>query len=1044
MDDIKEIQEIIFGIFSAKEIVDMSVCKVDTTKLTGPGSVYDSRMGCDMENNIPCVTCGANPKECPGHFGHIEFNEYIIHPLFYKQVVAFLRCFCIHCNRLLITEDQVSVCGLMRYKRERRFKKIMEKLEKVDICCHCSHPQPKITYSIADNTIAMVYKEKVVVDVENSDDTEMKSFVSNSEECNTKKNIAKKKESKISIALSVDDIKKSLDAIIDEDVILCGFDPEHVRPGNFIMSVFPVIPPCARPFVLADGNICDDDLTNQLLEIIKANNILKPDDEIPDEKKETKKQKALQSLKFRVLTFFNNSQGKAKHPTNGRPIKGLKERMTGKEGQIRNNLMGKRVEFSGRTVIGPDPKLLFGEMGLPSQVAQDLTIPEKVTSFNKDYLSGLVNTGKANFLMKQGGQTRINLKYAMFRKGTELLYGDIIIRGDNKIKVLNRNIVLQQGDNISRNGKILTSLQPNDIIIRKNERLQMDDKVFLRYGDYVERDGKKIPYSCILTYPTQKRIQLNIGDEVHRHLKNGDIILLNRQPTLHKGSMLAKRIRILPGKTFRMNLATTKTFNADFDGDEMNIHVPQGLESRAELECLSATKHNIISAQASKPNIAIVQDSLLAAFLMTKDNLTITQSQFFDISMYGEKKGESLWSPQRVNTIKKILKMKGKKSIVYNGRGLMSLLLPDDFIYEKKNGAHPDEPFVRIFRGVMYEGAFDKNILGASHNSLIQTIRKEYGVDVASEFISNIQFITNNWLLVNGFSVGLEDCLITSPDSVLKIQDKISKCYVEAEGIAATTHNPGIREVRITAALSKAKDVGMKIAKDSMASTNNLLSTVHSGSKGDFFNIAQLTGLLGQQNLLGQRVPPTLNHGKRTLPHYPFEKMEKEDEYESRGFVRHSFIEGLNPQEYFFHAMSGREGICDTAMGTAKSGYIQRRIIKVCEDIQIKYDGTVRDTTGNVYQMSYGDNGMDPCETVKVGKTQMPCDISRMVNRLNLQHDMKKEPNTDIQQPIKQPNVSRISLLKDIAKKTGIKRLYKGWSLEDLIQRLDSLEVEKV
>lgn len=564
MDDIKEIQEIIFGIFSPKEIVDMSVCKVETTKLTGPGSVYDPRMGGDMDNNIPCVTCDASPKDCPGHFGHIEFNEYIIHPLFYKQVVAFLRCFCIQCNRLLITEDQVAVCGLMRYKRERRFKKIMEKLEKVDICCHCSHPQPKITYSIADNTIAMVYKEKVVAEVSADEESE-------SDGPKKKKRVPKKKEAKISIALSVDEIKKSLDAIIDEDVILCGFAPERIHPRNFIMSVFPVIPPCARPFVLADGNICDDDLTNQLLEIIKANNILKPDDdEIPDEKKETKRQKALQSLKFRVLTFFNNSQGKAKHPTNGRPIKGLKERMTGKEGQIRNNLMGKRVEFSGRTVIGPDPRLRFGEMGIPRQVAEELTVPVRVTSFNKDYLTELVNNGHANFVMKNGCDTRINLKYAMFRKGTELLYGDVIIRGENEINVLNGNVVLQKGDNIRRAGKILTSLQPGDVIIRKGERLQMGEKVFIRFGDQIERNGKKIPYSSILTYPSKKRIHLNIGDEVHRHIQDNDIILLNRQPTLHKGSMLAKRARILPGKTFRMNLATTKTFNADFDGDEID------------------------------------------------------------------------------------------------------------------------------------------------------------------------------------------------------------------------------------------------------------------------------------------------------------------------------------------------------------------------------------------------------------------------------------------------------------------------------------------
>jgi len=176
-----------------------------------------------------------------------------------------------------------------------------------------------------------------------------------------------------------------------------------------------------------------------------------------------------------------------------------------------------------------------------------------------------------------------------------------------------------------------------------------------------------------------------------------------------------------------------------------------------------------------------------------------------------------------------------------------------------------------------------------------------------------------------------------------------------------------------------------------MSKTNNLLSTVYSGSKGDFFNIAQLTGILGQQNLLGKRVMHSLNHGKRTLPHYPFGKMHCEEEYESRGFVRHSFIEGLNPQEFFFHAMSGREGICDTAMGTAKSGYIQRRIIKVCEDISIKYDGSVRDTTGKIYQMAYGDNGFDPCYTVKVDDKQQACDISRLVDKLNLQFEILNE-----------------------------------------------------
>jgi DNA-directed RNA polymerase II subunit RPB1 len=323
-----------------------------------------------------------------------------------------------------------------------------------------------------------------------------------------------------------------------------------------------------------------------------------------------------------------------------------------------------------------------------------------------------------------------------------------------------------------------------------------------------------------------------------------------------------------------------------------------------------------MSAQSSKPNIAIVQDALVGSFLMSKGTDKLSKGEFFDITMKAYKnttKGDEygVYSLERINEIKKVLKMKGKKTKIYNGRGLISLILPSDLIYNKKNEANPDEPVVRIYRGVLYEGTLDKTILGSSHNSLIQIIHKEYGSKRAVEFIDNIQFLANNWLLVYGFSVGLEDCMIASTNSTIEIKDEISKCYIEAKGVEQTTKNPGIREVRINAALNKAKDIGMRIAKEAMTKNNNLLATVGSGSKGDFFNIAQLTGLLGQQNLKGKRVPRQLNHGKRTLPHYSFGDLDVKEEYESRGFIRHSFIHGLNPQEFFFHAMSGREGICD-------------------------------------------------------------------------------------------------------------------------------------
>ena len=444
---------------------------------------------------------------------------------------------------------------------------------------------------------------------------------------------------------------------------------------------------------------------------------------------------------------------------------------------------------------------------------------------------------------------------------------------------------------------------------------------------------------------------------------------------------------------------------------EMNIHCPQSLEAQAELKMLSAAQWNMISPQSSKPNMAIVQDSLLGAYRMTQGVKKLTKGEFFDIAM---KLPRAPWSKHpsqvekdgmmtaseildRVQHIRRVLQQKGKKVQCFNGRGLVSLFLPDDFNYEKKNDKNPEEPFVRVYRGVMYEGTIDKNIIGASHNAMHQVIHKEYGPEAAAHFIDCIQFSTNNYLLVDGFSVGLGDCLISqekNENGMTKeeeISDVIIKCYVEAEGIKETTHHPNIREIRINVALNKAKDIGLRIAKEALSQDNNFLSTVHSGSKGDFFNIAQITGLLGQQNLKGQRVPLLLNSGKRSLPHYPFGAMSPEMEYESRGFIDRGFLKGLNPRQFYFHAMSGREGICDTAMGTATSGYMQRRIIKLTEDMKVQHDGSVRDVPGKLFQMSYGECGVDPTCTVKIGKEQQICDISRLVSRLNMNHKLQSE-----------------------------------------------------
>lgn len=304
----------------------------------------------------------------------------------------------------------------------------------------------------------------------------------------------------------------------------------------------------------------------------------------------------------------------------------------------------------------------------------------------------------------------------------------------------------------------------------------------------------------------------------------------------------------------------------------------------------------------------IVQDSLLGAYRMTLGFNKITKGQFFNIVNKLELKEDIF---ERMKHINAVFKEKGKKENCYNGKGIISMFLPKDLIYEKKNNTDPNEPTVKIWRGVLYEGTLDKTTLGAVHNSLIQIIHKEYGTEETSHFIDCIHFCTNEWNLIKLFSIGLGDCLITSEKRQEEIQDVIKKSYIEAEGIKSTTNHEGIRELRVNATLNKAKDVGLRIAKEAFDKNNNFLCSVNSGSKGDFFNLAQITGLLGQQNLKGSRIPLFLNQGRRSLPHYPFETISPEMEYESRGFISSSFINGLNPREFYFHAMSGREGVSD-------------------------------------------------------------------------------------------------------------------------------------
>ena len=914
-----EIKSIQFGVLSKEEILATSVCKITNSKfktrvshnnINNFETVYDERMGPIISKVVKkCISCGMSRDKCPGHFGHIELAKPVVNPLYVKHVLNFLRIFCVKCSKLLMDKTQICTLSINKYSSMNRMEVIYNTISSMTHCMKCNHKIPKINYNTT------TYSYEIMYDKEDAP-----------------------------VILDVSDILSIFQNISKEDVSMCGLNPNMIHPVNLIVQCLPVISHISRPYIMAGVDICDDDLTNQYIEIIKSNKIINTSTD------NDKIKKAENNLYFRISTLFNNTNGKAKHPMNNKPIKGLKERISGKTGQIRMNIMGKRVDYSARTVAGANSYLPFGVLEVPEMMTKELTIPEIVRSYNIDYMRKLIEQDKINYIDKVDDTgklvSKINVGYAVQKRGIELHYGDIIIRNGRELVYTNRNYKLIKGDRLIRNG--------NEIELQE------------------------------LDFPHRKSFVLKDGYIVHRQIQDGDYVLLNRQPTLHSGSVMGFKIKIHKHKTFRTNLSCTASFNLDFDGDELNIHVPQSYQSIAEIKECSSVKNHIIGTQSGKPNIRIVQDTLLGSYLMTSEDSVLPKDIFQQLCCSTE---PCSYTDSKMKNIRKITQKYGKP--MYSGRTLLSTILPDDFEYRCRNEGMESEPEIIIERGVIVSGAFTKDTLGSSHNSLIKIIYNEYGVDIVSNFITNIQFIVRDFMVRRGFSVGLRDCMIPNSNVSKTIKGQVKKCFIEAVNIEENTHINFIKEMKVTAALNKAKDVGMKISKDNLLPNNNFLSTVKSGSKGDFFNITQLTSLLGQQNIEGCRVSHKLLHNTRSLPHYPknLDDISVKEHYESRGFIRHSFIEGLNPKEFLFHAMSGREGIYSTAMSTAKSGYIQRRIVKVCEDMQIQQDGSVRNSKNHIFSFNHTDDNIDIRNKLVRNKKFTLLDVEHAVTKLNNKYE---------------------------------------------------------
>jgi len=662
-----------------------------------------------------------------------------------------------------------------------------------------------------------------------------------------------------------------------EDIKKIGLSNDYARPEWMIITVLPVPPPPVRPSIKTDngeGPSGEDDLTHKLGDIIRANgNVRRGEQEgtpahIVEEFQ--------QLLQFHVATYMSNDipglpQALQK---SGRPVKAIRSRLKGKEGRVRGNLMGKRVDFSARTVITGDPNLSLDEVGVPRSIARTLTYPETVTPYNIQKLHELV---------KNGPNEHPGARYVIRDTG---------------------------------------------------------ERIDLRYH---KRAGE---------------LSLQYGWKVERHIVDGDYIIFNRQPSLHKESMMGHRVRVMPYSTFRLNLSVTSPYNADFDGDEMNLHVPQSEETRAEVNQLCMVPLNVVSPQRNGPLMGIVQDTLCGIYKICRRDVFLNQHQVMNIL---------LWVPDWDGIIPQPAIL--KPTPMWTGKQIVSMIVPSGLNLvrpseDANNKLSPmDDSGLYISNGELLFGLLNKKIVGASSAGIIHVVYNEKGPEAAMNFFNGAQTVVNYWLLHNGFSIGIGDT-IPDRETIKHIEEAVNKQKAEVaeitrkatESILETLPGMNVRETfesRVSKALNDARDNAGTETEKSLKDINNAIQMARSGSKGSTINISQMTAVVGQQSVEGKRIPFGFKY--RTLPHFT------KDDYspESRGFVENSYLRGLTPTEFFFHAMAGREGLIDTAVKTAETGYIQRRLVKALEDVMAKYDGTIRNSLGDIVQFIYGEDGLD-------------------------------------------------------------------------------------
>jgi len=868
----KLVEKIKFGLLSPDEIRKMSAARIitadtyDEDGLPIPSGLMDQRLG-TIEPGQRCQTCGNLVSNCMGHFGHIELARPVIHVGYAKKVLKVLRSICPECSRLMLTVEEMEVINQEKIKHRRIFfeddedatKNVFKQARKSKVCPYCG-----------------AKKKKIVIEKPTT--------------------FYEEEETKGSRRITPIEILERLTKMTDNDLRIFGVSPENARLEWVIFTVLPIPPVCARPSITLDSGIrSEDDLTHKLVDVIRINQRLR--ENIDAGAPHLIVEDLWELLQYHITTYFDNQVSgipPARHRS-GRALRTLTQRLKGKEGRFRSNLSGKRVDFSARSVISPNPFISINDVGVPLEIAKILTIPTNINDWNIEEMKQLVLNGPyhhpgANYIIRSD-RRRIDLRY-----------------------VKNRKIISEM-------------LAP--------------------------------------------------GYTVERHLADGDLVLFNRQPSLHRMSIMAHEVKIMDGRTFRLNLTVCPPYNADFDGDEMNLHVPQSEEARTEAELLLKVQNHILSPRFGGPILGGIQDFISSVFQFTSLNSNYNRKDALKLLYLGD-----VFNTKPDFSLDDLTPIKTDPEKLYSGKQIFSTLFPDDLNLKvkskfckkcevcKEEGCEYDA-YVVIKNGVLITGTIDENSFGAMQsNSILQRVIKDHGNARGREFLDNATKMLLYVIRQNGMTMGLDEVYV-SGEAYEKIQTilkdandesgKLINAYYEND-TTVLRRAPGrsmreTLELRIRQLLAEARKMAEETAALHIGDEAHSVIMTKSGARGNILNLGQMSAVVGQQAIRGERI--NRGYGSRTLPHFRVDDLTPQ----ARGFVESSYRKGLNPEEFFFHAMGGREGLVDTAVRTSTSGYMQRRLVNALQDMIIENDGTVRNSDKNIIQFRYGDDGIDPMHT---------------------------------------------------------------------------------